>query len=93
MSSIKDNIYFLATFKRGPATQWKLVQDKEVNELRTLAHGKATVMYAGFSADGSRIVTVANDRSLKIWNTVSGDILAEEQGTSSANADEAKTSK
>lgn len=70
---------FVTVYKVGPAMQWKLVQD-DISELRTLAHGEATVMYAGFSADRSKIVTVADDRSLKIWSTVSGDILVEEQG-------------
>lgn len=79
MSNTNGETFFVTSYKSGAATQWKLVQDTNIDELRTLAHGEATVMYAGFSADGSRIITLADDRSLKIWDTVSGDILAVEQ--------------
>lgn len=70
--------YFTTTYRSGPATEWRRNTDESVGELRTLDHGDATVIYAGFSANGDRIVTLAEDRSLKIWDTESGKLLVEE---------------
>jgi Putative serine esterase (DUF676) len=68
--------YFLTTYKAGPATEW-YEDNGDIHELRTLGHGDATVIYAGFSADGSRIVTLAEDCSLKIWDTAGGSVLVD----------------
>jgi pimeloyl-ACP methyl ester carboxylesterase len=77
--------YHVTTYKAGPATKWHEATDGNIAELQTLAHDDATVLYARFSEDGSRIVTLACDQSLKIWDTETGAILASEKGTASCS--------
>jgi WD40 repeat protein len=48
--------------------------------LHELKGHTALVSSAAFSADGTRIVTAASDRTARIWDAASGEILREIEG-------------
>jgi WD40 repeat protein len=80
MGHYDKQLFIVTTYKDGPADLWKL-QDGLVVPMGTLTHEHAKVTYAKFSKTGSRIITMGEDGSWKIWHTSTGETLIEGKGS------------
>jgi hypothetical protein len=64
------NLQFVTIQKAGPAIQWTWAGDK-AKFTRYLGHDVSAI-YAGYGRDGSKIVTLAPDYSVLIWDSEPG---------------------
>jgi serine/threonine protein kinase/WD40 repeat protein len=81
----RDSERVLTASRDGTARLWSLAQSAP---LHVFEHGGSSIRRARLSADGDRIVTVADDVELRVWSTETGEELARLRGHE-ANASDA----
>jgi WD40 repeat protein len=73
VSAPRDRDVLLTAGRGGFATTWQ-ISDKGLAHLQDFIHG-LPVEHASFSEDGSRLMTIADDRIGRIWDASSGELI------------------
>ncbi|MBI2718729.1 MAG: hypothetical protein HYX36_08200 [Rhizobiales bacterium] len=66
---------FVATTRTGEIAVWQIAS-RTATRIASFNHGQTAVQLAGFSGDGSRVISLGDDGTCKIWNIRTQSLVA-----------------